>query len=179
MILILAAVLGFSPGFPIEDDRPSASVSQWRWPLSPRPTVERVFVLGPHPWSPGHRGVDLAGARGQPVVAPAEGTVSFAGVVAGMPVVSIDHGDGLVSSFEPVRTRVHRGQAVLGGAVLGELVGFGPGSHCLPVVCLHWGTRREGVYIDPLELVGAEPGPAVLLPHRPLPWFRAGTGSFW
>lgn len=162
LILILVAALSFSPAAMV--DAGPAAVSGWAWPLQPRPAIVREFVVGPQPWSPGHRGVDLAGARGQPVVAPLAGTISFAGVVAGTPVVSIDHGDGLVSSFEPVRVRVHRGQAVGAGAVLGELLGAGPGSHCLPGVCLHWGVRREGAYIDPLALLGAESGPAVLLP---------------
>ncbi|WP_352301673.1 M23 family metallopeptidase [Kineosporia sp. NBRC 101731] len=111
--------------------------------------------------------MDLAGSAQQVVTAPLGGTVSFAGVVAATPVVSIDHGDGLVSSFEPVRARVHRGQVVGPGAVLGELLDAGPGSHCLPGVCLHWGVRRDGTYVDPLGLLGISRGPAVLLPLNP------------
>ncbi|WP_407937359.1 M23 family metallopeptidase [Kineosporia mesophila] len=163
-MLILGAVLGLSPVTP---PRAVDPVSSWEWPLRPRPAIVRGFAVGPHPWSPGHRGVDLAGSSQQAVTAPFGGTVSFSGVVAGTPVVSIDHGGGLVSSFEPVRTRVHRGEAVGAGAVLGELLGTGPGSHCLPGVCLHWGVRRDGTYMDPLELLGISRGPAVLLPLDP------------
>ncbi|GLY16194.1 M23 family metallopeptidase [Kineosporia rhizophila] len=137
---------------------------RWQWPLRPEPAVARGFAVGPQPWSPGHRGVDLNGSANAAVLAPASGTISFAGVVAGTPVVSIDHGDGLVSSFEPVRVRVHRGQPVQAGEVLGDLLAAGPGSHCLPHVCLHWGVRRDGAYVDPLTMLGLEAGPAVLLP---------------
>ncbi|GAB6897495.1 M23 family metallopeptidase [Kineosporia succinea] len=169
LILILGALLTFSPAAaaPVEAP-PPAPVSSWEWPLQPRPALVRGFAVGPHPWSPGHRGVDLGAAVNQPVIAPAGGTVSFAGVVAGTPVVSIDHGGGLVSSFEPVRTRVRRGEPVAAGAVLGDLLGAGPGSHCLPGVCLHWGVRREGTYVDPLELLGLSRGPAILLPLDPV-----------
>ena len=39
----------------------------------------------------------------------------------------------------------------------------GPG-HCGATSCLHWGVRRDGEYVDPLELL--EPAPVVLLPWR-------------
>ncbi len=139
-------------------------MQRWLWPLRPGPALVRGFFVGPQPWSPGHRGIDLAGTAGQPVLTPFPGTVVFAGVVAGTPVVSVEHGDGLVSSFEPVRAQVQRGQTVTAGAVIGDLLASGPGSHCLPRTCLHWGVRRDGTYVDPLQFLGAEPGPAVLLP---------------
>jgi murein DD-endopeptidase MepM/ murein hydrolase activator NlpD len=130
--------------------------------LLPAPTVIRGFQLGPTPWSPGHRGVDLAARPGAAVRAPANGTVFFAGVLAGRPVLSIDHGDGLISSFEPVVSRVAMGGVVIRGQVVGNL---SPGpTHCRPAVCLHWGVRKNGRYLDPLTLLPARRGPAVLLP---------------
>lgn len=141
----------------------SATAGGWVWPLSPPPAVQRRFAVGPAPWSPGHRGVDLAAAPGASVRAPASGTVHFAGMLAGRPVLSIDHGNGLISSVEPVVSSVRRGQPVAAGQVLGRL-GGGP-THC-PGSCLHWGVRRDGRYIDPLLLVAAARGPAVLLPMR-------------
>ena len=122
----------------------------------------RPFEIGPAPWSPGHRGVDLSAGPGAAVRAPAAGRVSFAGSVAGRPVLSLDHGAGLVSSFEPVRASAPVGTVVAAGQVVGRLAG-GPG-HCSPAVCLHWGVRSAGRYVDPLLLLAAFRGPVVLLP---------------
>jgi murein DD-endopeptidase MepM/ murein hydrolase activator NlpD len=94
--------------------------------------------------------------------APASGTVRFAGILAGRPVLSLDHGNDVISSFEPVITRLRQGQPVRRDDVLGW-VGGGP-THCAPAICLHWGVRKNGRYIDPLLLLPVRPGPAVLLP---------------
>jgi murein DD-endopeptidase MepM/ murein hydrolase activator NlpD len=156
-----------------EFDATPAPTDAWRWPLLP-PQVVRGFTVGPARWSPGHRGVDLATAApgratagaGAVIRAPAGGTVRYAGRIAGRPVLAIDHGHGLVSSFEPVLSRLRPGQPVAPGSVLGR-IGGGP-THCAPRRCLHWGVRRDGRYIDPLTLVPRPRGPAVLLPmHRP------------
>src|SRR6266508_2658497 len=45
------------------------------WPLQPRPEVVRGFELPAKPWLPGHRGIDLLGAPGQPVLAATSGTI--------------------------------------------------------------------------------------------------------
>jgi murein DD-endopeptidase MepM/ murein hydrolase activator NlpD len=120
------------------------------------------FQVGPARWSAGHRGVDLAARSGAEVRAPANGTVVFAGVLAGRPVLSIDHGGGLISSFEPALSRLQRGDSVERGEVVATL---GPGpTHCWPTSCLHWGVRQNGRYIDPLTLLPGQHGPAVLLP---------------
>ncbi|XTR51947.1 peptidoglycan DD-metalloendopeptidase family protein [Pseudarthrobacter sp. So.54] len=93
------------------------------------------------------------------VSAPAPGTVSFAGVVVDRPVITIDHGDGLRSSFEAVRSTLEAGAAVRVGDVLGWIE---PG-HCLPGPCVHWGVRRGGTYVNPLAFV-TDLRPSVLLP---------------
>src|SRR5690606_15665957 len=49
------------------------------WPLTPRPRVVRPFDPPTSPYGPGHRGVDLAAAPGQPVLAAAEGRIVHAG----------------------------------------------------------------------------------------------------
>ena len=67
-------------------------------------------------WNRGHRGVDLAGAPGQPVYAAAAGTVVFAGELAGRPLVSIAHPGGLRTSYEPVSAAVRAGQLVDAGS---------------------------------------------------------------
>ena len=121
----------------------------------------RAFAPGPQPWSPGHRGVDLAAAAGRPVLAASAGVVAFAGTVAGRGVLSVEHG-GVRTTYEPVVAAVPAGRAVRTGQRIGT-VQASPASHCAPAACLHWGAIRAGRYVDPLLLVGAG-GPVVLLP---------------
>ncbi|MEV0060167.1 M23 family metallopeptidase [Nocardia sp. NPDC050718] len=131
------------------------------WPLRPRPTVERRFDKPERNWLPGHRGVDLAGSEGQPVLAAGEGIVVFAGVVADKPVVSIDHPGGLRTTYEPVRAQVAVGSRVGRGTPIGTLVAGHEG--CPAAACLHWGARRDASeharreYIDPLGLLHEVP----------------------
>jgi murein DD-endopeptidase MepM/ murein hydrolase activator NlpD len=129
------------------------------WPLQPRPAVTRVFDAPSPNWNRGHRGVDLAGAPGQPVYAAAAGTVVFAGELAGRPLLSIAHPGGLRTSYEPVRPSVRVGQPVTAGAVLGELVAGHPG--CAATACLHWGAMwgpaSRADYVDPLGLLASTP----------------------
>ena len=122
----------------------------WVWPLQPRPVVVAVFAPPDLTWHPGHRGVDLLGAAGQPVLAIGAGRVTFAGPVAGRGVVVVDHG-GLRSTYEPVLARVAGGEHVEAGEALGVLQAVR--SHCLPRVCLHLGLKRGDCYLDPLELL--------------------------
>ncbi|MFE3290898.1 M23 family metallopeptidase [Rhodococcus sp. NPDC059234] len=132
----------------------AAPVSGFDWPLRPRPAVARPFDPPEHDWLPGHRGVDLAGGDGQPVLAAGDGLVAFAGTIAGKPVVSVDHAGGLRTTYEPVRASVRPGQRVGRGSVLGTLE---PGHPDCPAACLHWGVRRGREYLDPLGLVRAAP----------------------
>jgi len=97
---------------------------------------------------------------GEPVVrAPADGVVAFVGEVAGRGVLTIDHSDGLVSSFEPVESDLAAGTPVQGGDVVGTV---GVGGHAA-AGRLHFGVRLNGEYINPLLLLGGVPR-AVLLP---------------
>ncbi|MFD1212515.1 M23 family metallopeptidase, partial [Arthrobacter sp. GCM10027362] len=116
----------------------------------------------PKPWLGGHRGVDLAAAPGLAVSAPAAGTISFAGWVVDRPVITIDHGNGLRSSFEPVASDLKKGDAVARGDPVGRLSGQG---HCSGP-CIHWGVRRGEQYINPLQFV-TDLRPSVLLPRPP------------
>ena len=127
----------------------------WGWPLPAPHHVERGFDPPPLPWLPGHRGVDLAGFVGEPVLAAGAGVVSFAGQVAHLPVVSVRHPDGLLTTYQPVRSRLVAGDPVTLGQRLGRLVDVG--SHCAPATCLHWGLRRGADYLDPLALLDLNP----------------------
>lgn len=102
-------------------------------------------------WGAGHRGVDVAGSVGEVVVSPSDGVVTFAGDVAGRPVVVITHDDRR-STFEPVVASVAVGTAVRAGDPIGTLAA---GHACPAEACLHWGLRRGETYLDPLSLVAA------------------------
>ena len=130
--------------------------------MAGRPQVETGFAPPAQAWLSGHRGVDLLGRAGEPVRAAADGVVHFAGVIAGVGVVSVLHADGLLTTYEPLRPLVRVGETVRRGQPLGHLVRAG--SHCAPAICLHWGLRRGAAYLDPLSLVGA--GKVRLYPLR-------------
>lgn len=130
-----------------------------QWPLRPAPEVVAAFDPPASIWGAGHRGVDLAGTVGQQVRAAMPGTVSFAGMIAGRGVVTVDHGETR-TTYEPVTAAAARGTTVAAGQVIGTL--DLAGSHCFPRACLHWGWLRGSTYLDPLGLVGG--GPVRLLP---------------
>lgn len=136
-----------------------AAGPSWRWPLTPRPRVLRGFDPPPKPWLSGHRGVDLDFTAGTQVVSPAAGRVSFVGVVVDRPVITIDHGGGLRSSFEPVDSTLVAGSTVMAGQVIGTAI---PG-HCPAAQCLHWGVREGEDYVNPLQFV-LDLRPSILLP---------------
>ncbi|GAA2150205.1 peptidase M23-like protein [Humibacillus xanthopallidus] len=125
---------------------------RWSWPLQPTPEVARRFDPPDQPWLPGHRGVDLVGAVGQAVHSPTDGTVTYAGRLAGRGVVVVTHAGGLRSTFEPVSSTVGVGTAVAQGDPVGAI--SAEAGHCAPVTCLHWGVLRGRTYLDPLAFVG-------------------------
>jgi murein DD-endopeptidase MepM/ murein hydrolase activator NlpD len=132
--------------------RAPVPVGGYGWPLDGVPTVVRRFDPPPEPWLAGHRGVDLAAAPGAAVRSAGPGTVVFAGMVAGRGVVSVEHPDGLRTTYEPVVATVVTGAAVDRGTHLGVLA---PGhAGCAAAACLHWGLRRGDTYLDPLLLLG-------------------------
>ncbi|TFI44048.1 M23 family metallopeptidase [Rhodococcus sp. 1R11] len=132
----------------------AAESESFAWPVRPHPRVVTPFDRPEHDWLPGHRGVDLAAAVGTAVLAVADGTVVFAGIVAGKPVVSVDHPGGLRSTYEPVTAAVRAGARVRRGEVLGSLTS---GHDGCAATCLHWGIKRGREYLDPTALVRARP----------------------
>jgi len=134
----------------------------YRPPLDGPVRVLRPFDPPEQPWLAGHRGVDLTATAGGEVRAPADGVVTFAGMVAGRGVISVLHGDGRRSSLEPVSATLPTGTRVVAGdplgTVAGDAHGGGPGGPAL-----HWGVREGDVYVDPWALLPGR-GPVVLLP---------------
>ena len=84
---------------------------RWRWPLVDRVPVSRGFAPPASRYGSGHRGADLPGATGQPVLAAAGGVVSYAGRLAGRGVVVVTHG-ALRTTYEPVAAAVAVGLVV-------------------------------------------------------------------
>ena len=136
------------------DGRTISCRATMTWPLEPpagaaQPIIAEPFDAPSQPWLPGHRGVDLAARGGEPLLAPADGLVSFAGEVGGKDVVSVSHGT-LVSTFEPARTDLAVGAAVERGRPFAQV--GGRSDHC-DGRCLHWGVRAAGRdYRDPAKL---------------------------
>lgn len=129
-----------------------------RWPLQPQVPTRGFDAPQPN-WLAGHRGVDLAGSVGQPVLAAGRGRIVFAGDLAGRPVVSVEHPGGLRTSYEPVLAAVRPGQWIDAGIPLGRLVAGHPG--CPAAACLHWGAMwgpaQRADYVDPVGLLAATP----------------------
>ena len=153
-LLVVLAVLGTAPAA-VGGDDPLAHRG-WVWPVDAVHIV-RPFEAPASRYAAGHRGIDLGGA--DRVRSPASGTVAFAGPVAGRPVVTIDHGDGLVTTFEPVTTSLDVGDAVARGDPVGEVA---VGGHTA-AGAVHFGVRWNGEYVNPLRLLGGVPR-AILLP---------------
>ncbi|MFC4755074.1 M23 family metallopeptidase [Dietzia aurantiaca] len=152
---------------------PAAPTVRLRSPVPGQAIPVTGFDPPDHRWLAGHRGVDLAAEPLSPVLAPAPGTVLFAGSVGGKPVLSLDHGDGLRTTYEPVTASVREGDEVSTGQTVGHVVAGHPG--CPRVACLHWGARvasgspggDDDSYVDPLSLILASDRPIRLKPTRP------------
>jgi murein DD-endopeptidase MepM/ murein hydrolase activator NlpD len=158
--LALAAALlslgGVAPDVARADDPAGRGSVGAGWQPPVPGDVVRPVDLPSRPWLSGHRGVDLAASAGAAVVAPSAGTVTFAGQVAGRPVLVVSHG-ALRSTLEPVDAVLPPGSVVAAGDQVGVVSSTAPG-HCDPATCLHWGVRRGEQYLDPLALLGrAEP----------------------
>lgn len=139
---------------PALTDRPAGPRhprGRYQWPTGAPATVVEDFDPPAVVWGRGHRGVDLAAAEGTQIRSAAAGRVAFAGMVAGRPVVSIDHADGIRTTYEPVEPAVSAGDTVAAGQVIGTLL---PGHRSDGVCALHWGARTgPKTYINPLRLL--------------------------
>lgn len=104
-----------------------------------------------------HRGIDLTAVEGSTVLAPASGTVGFAGPVPAdgggtCIAVTLEMPDGLRISMMPLADAcVSAGGTVNAGEQLGTLAASGDDSS--PNVHLHLGLRRGDTYLDPASLL--------------------------
>lgn len=95
-----------------------------------------------------HEGVDLAAKEGTPIIASADGVVTFNGNYGGYGrMIEIDHGNGIVTRYAHNRiNKVRVGQRVTRGQIVALVgsTGITTSSH------LHYEVRRDGKAVDPL-----------------------------
>ncbi len=138
---------------------------QWGLPLPGVSSTAIISVFDPptSPFGSGHRGVDFPARHGQQVTAVGSGVVSFAGSIAGKPVVSIqlsrpidNSGSTVRATYEPVSAMVNTGDFVYAGTVIG-IVDFSRrnAGHCRSS-CLHFGLKVMALptphYLNPAIL---------------------------
>jgi murein DD-endopeptidase MepM/ murein hydrolase activator NlpD len=120
----------------------------------------------------GHFGTDYAAPVGTPVWAAADGVISSRGPAGGAGnMVVLRHDNGLttlymhLSRFAPGQ---QVGQRVAGKTVIGYVgtTGLSTGPH------LHFGVKKDGVYVDPLKLA---PTRAAGVSKKDMDGFRAAT----
>jgi len=126
---------------------------EFQWPLTGRVSgvygSQRIYNGTP---KSAHSGLDVAAPKGEPVLAPAAGIVTFAEpdlyLTGG--TVLLDHGHGLSSSFLHLSAlEVAVGQRLQQGEPIGRVgaTGRATGPH------LHWGLNWFDLRLDPQLLV--------------------------
>lgn len=129
----------------------------WSWPVR-GPVVEPFAYDEAHPYASGqHRGIDIAAdATGESVIAPAAGTVSFAGTVPSSgESVTIETADGYSVTLTHLGSiAVAKGASVAEGDEVGTIGPSGTPETDGPY--LHLGVRTTADpngYVDPLSLL--------------------------
>lgn len=138
---------------------PEPAYGTYAWPVDG--PVIRPFDPPATPYGSGHRGIDIAAPLGTSIRAPADGVVAFAGSVGGGLFLSVDHPDGVRTTYSWLsEVRVERGHEVSRGEVIGSTGAGHPGGDRPH---LHFGARIGDTYIDPMLLL--ERGSVVGLVH--------------
>lgn len=98
-----------------------------------------------------HEGLDVGAPFGTPIIAPADGIVTFAGKKAGFGLfVQIDHGYGIETIYAHSQKIIaKKGQRVARGDLIAKVgsSGYSTGPH------LHYEVRVNGIAVDPLYFV--------------------------
>jgi hypothetical protein len=135
----------------------------WSWPAQ-GPVLQQFSFDPAHPYAAGqHRGIDIGSPESASVLAPAAGTVTFAGSVptSGL-CVTIGTADGYSVTLTHLGTiAVARGSAVAEGDTVGSVGPSGTPDFDVPYV--HLGIRIAGDpngYLDPLSLLPPVAPPA-------------------
>ena len=125
---------------------PSPAIArQEPWLIPPvDAAIARGFDLPRGQHGPGNRGLDYAVIAGAPVRSAGGATVTFAGRVAGTIAVTLDHGDGLETTYTGMRELyVALGDVLDQGHWLGETDEQ-----------FHFGVKLDGIYVDPRGWLG-------------------------
>jgi hypothetical protein len=128
-------------------------------PVTYRPPVDAPisdpFRPPSNPYGAGNRGLEYATERGMPVAVAADGTVTFAGVVAGKRWVTIRHADGVRTTYGPLQDMtVAAGDSVTRGQNIGTAAGH-----------LTFTARLGEAYVDPSSLFDGGPPRVRLIPE--------------
>jgi hypothetical protein len=133
----------------------------WTWPVQ-GPVLEPFSYDEAHPYAAGqHRGIDIgANAAGEQVVAPAAGTISFAGSVPGSgESVTIQTSDGYSVTLTHLGSMaVSKGALIAEGALVGTIGPSGTAEVDGPYV--HLGIRVTSDANGYLEPLGFLPPPS-------------------
>ena len=141
--------------FTSRDETARGFAERFRWPLetvrvtSPWGAVRRLNGALQRP----HYGIDLGGATGTPIFAPASGIVIMAEPDMHFEggIIAIDHGQGLISIYLHQSRLIARvGQRVVAGTQIGAIGSKGRATG--PHLC--WRLRWRGRQLDPSLLVG-------------------------
>lgn len=132
----------------------NTGIDQMIWPLPGHPTVTSYFGYRQSP-GPGastyHKGIDIYGPYGTPIVAAVAGTVIGATYSNSMGnYVMIDHGNGVKTVYMHCSSlATYTGAYVKQGQVIGYVgnTGISYGNH------LHFGVNIDGTYKNPLNYV--------------------------
>jgi hypothetical protein len=163
------------PGVPVAPD----PARPWLVPPVDGPIVARFQAPGTD-WGPGHRGVDFFAAPETAVRAAAPGRVAFAGNVAGVNAVSLEHrGDMATTYTDLAEILVTEGAYVLQGEWIGRSSTPHRGGGEAGV---HFGVKVTGRYVDPEDYLGPlDPSAAIYLTPLIGGWARDidgyGAGS--
>ncbi len=116
-----------------------------------------------------HNGVDFAAGTGTPVIAAADGVITWAGPKgANGNLVAIRHANGFQTFYahlHVIRRGLSTGDRVSQGDNIGQVgtTGRSTGPH------LHFGLKRNGAWVDPMAVLN---GPGSMMPAGHLPAFR-------
>lgn len=126
---------------------PNKPVSVWRWPLKGK-LISRFSLENPV-----NKGIDIAGKKGQKVVAAADGVVVYAGgnLRGYGKLVIIKHNDNYLSAYGNNDSMlVKEGEAVKAGKSIARV-----GKTAADVEMLHFEIRRDGKPVDPMKYLPA------------------------
>jgi len=118
-------------------------VKHWVWPTKGRLTSRY------HPNAPGKKGIDIAGKKGQPVMAAASGKVVYSGsgLVGYGRLIIIKHNETLLSAYgHNSQLLVSEGEYVKAGQVIASM-----GSSGTDRTQLYFEIRKNGKPVDPLR----------------------------